>query len=320
MIYLKGEKSTKAGVRVKFYVGVTDKDWFDLLKVNGCYEVNFWKPGTSPFRALQPGGMFLFKLHSPHNFVVGGGFFASFSILPTFLAWQAFGIANGTTSLDQLNRRIEKYRGRNGISENPQIGCVILTDAFFFDQEEWIPIPSDWSPNIVQGKGYSTDTISGRYLYDAIQERLTARKARSMILGADDGKRYTEITAKHRLGQGAFRIAVTDAYQRRCAISGEKTLPVLQAAHIQPYAENGPHQVDNGLLLRSDLHTLFDDGYITIDRDYRVSVSQRLHDDYGNGRDYYKYHGQQLLILPDSTFSRPSPDFIDWHNNHVYLG
>ena len=45
----------------------------------------------------------------------------------------------------------------------------------------------------------------------------------------------------------------------------ERTLPVLEAAHINAYAHGGPHQLSNGLLLRSDLHTLFDRGYITVD-------------------------------------------------------
>lgn len=50
-----------------------------------------------------------------------------------------------------------------------------------------------------------------------------------------DGKRYgTPILMKPRLGQGAFRVLVTDAYERRCAVSGEKTLPILDAAHIGP--------------------------------------------------------------------------------------
>ena len=122
------------------------------------------------------------------------------------------------------------------------------------------------------------------------------------------------------LVRGACRVVVTDAYQRRCAITGEKTLPVLQAAHIKPYAAEGPHSVNNGLLLKSDFHTLFDGGYITIDEDYRIDVSKRLYEDYGNGRDYYKYHGQQILILPDQTVQRPDPRFIQWHNEHVYKG
>ena len=91
---------------------------------------------------------------------------------------------------------------------------------------------------------------------------------------------------------------VVDAYERRCAISGERTLPVLQAAHIRPYAQEGPHEVSNGLLLRADIHTLFDEGYLTVTPDYRVRVSRRLNADYGNGRIYYAFQDRRLAVLP----------------------
>ena len=61
-----------------------------------------------------------------------------------------------------------------------------------------------------------------------------------------------------RLGQGAFRLAVTDAYERRCAVTDEKTLPILDAAHIRAFSAGGEHDVGNGLLLRTDIHRLFD--------------------------------------------------------------
>ena len=82
---------------------------------------------------------------------------------------------------------------------------------------------------------------------------------------------------------------VTDAYERRCAITGERTLPALEAAHIKPYGSGGPHQPENGLLLRSDLHRLFDQGYITVGADDRkVNVSSRIREEFENGRDYYQ--------------------------------
>nr|WP_255575540.1 HNH endonuclease signature motif containing protein [Caproiciproducens faecalis] len=124
----------------------------------------------------------------------------------------------------------------------------------------------------------------------------------------------------HRLGQGTFRIVVTEAYQRRCAITGEKTLPVLEAAHIKPFSENGPHDIKNGLLLRSDFHTLFDDGYITINSDFVIEVSKRLNEDYGNGKDYYRYHGSKLQSMPSSSVELPSQEYIMWHNEHCYKG
>ena len=58
------------------YVGVTDFDWFTYLKNQQCDEVNFWTPGGNKnFRALSENEMFLFKLHAPRNYIVGGGFF-----------------------------------------------------------------------------------------------------------------------------------------------------------------------------------------------------------------------------------------------------
>lgn len=303
---------------MNIYVGVTDKNWYEQLKSQATDEVNFWNPGGSPFRALQENELFLFKLHYPDNYIVGGGFFVRFSLLPSFLAWQAFGEKNGTHTFEELNERIHKYRSRNNIDNNTQIGCTILTEPFWFEESDWIPAP-EWSPSIVKGKTFSTDTVVGRRLYDQIQERIPRATINSSVVSVED-PRYAESMTKHRLGQGAFRVVVTDAYQRRCAITGEKTLPVLEAAHIIPCSDKGPHIVTNGLLLKSDFHTLFDDGYITVTNDYHVEVSKRLQEDYGNGKDYYKYHGQKLFVLPDQVQQMPDNKFLEWHNEHVYLG
>jgi putative restriction endonuclease len=68
-------------------------------------------------------------------------------------------------------------------------------------------------------------------------------------------------------------------------------LPVLEAAHIRPHGSGGPHQPENGLLLRSDLHTLFDQGYMTVDADeLKVVVSGRIREEFENGRDYKPSH------------------------------
>jgi putative restriction endonuclease len=129
-----------------------------------------------------------------------------------------------------------------------------------------------------------------------------------------------ELIINPRLGQGGFRVMVMDEYARRCAITGEKTLPVLEAAHIKPYAENGPHQVSNGILMRSDLHTLFDNGYMTLTKEFHVEVSKRIREEFSNGREYYALHGQKLVSLPQHMANRPDPAFLEWHQNHCYRG
>ena len=308
---------------MKFFVAVTDNDWFDFLAARRPEEVNFWRPGgRGEFRAIQPNELVLFKLHSPRNFIAGGGFFVRHSFLPVSIAWKVFGLANGVESHEALLRKVQRYRSRKEPERDPVIGCLVLASPFFWPPDEWIRLPPDWHPNIVQGKTYDTSTPIGRRLYEAVMERMNRMAIYDAELvkeGEPESPRYgKEHIIRPRLGQGAFRVVVMEAYRRRCAVTGAKVLPVLDAAHIKPFSANGPNVVNNGLFLRQDLHTLFDRGYITIDRDYRVVVSRRLKEDFDNGQEYYVYHGKPLTVLPKAD-ERPHESFIEWHNEHVFL-
>ena len=310
---------------MRFYVGITDESWFRQLKGQDNNEnINFWKPGAATaFKVLQEGDLFLFKLHHPNDYIVGGGFFVKYSVLPTFLAWDVFGVRNGTHTLAELYERIRKYRGRKDESELMNIGCIVLSNPFFFEENAWIPAPIDWKLNIVQGKTYSTDSEIGRHLYDCVTDRIQLNTVQNGIVQdiASAGIRYgTPQIVLPRMGQRAFRVVVGDAYQRRCAITGEKSLPVLDAAHIMSFSDNGPNTVNNGLFMRTDFHALFDKGYITVDEDYTVHVSKRLHEDFDNGKEYYDYHGKKLFVIPEKKNEQPNTEFLIWHNEHVYLG
>jgi len=113
-------------------------------------------------------------------------------------------------------------------------------------------------------------------------------------------------------------VGVTDAYKRSCAIAQEHSLPALEAAHIKPYGESGPHAVYNGLLLRSDVHRLFDKGYITVTPDYHIEVSRRLREEFENGRHYYSFHGKKLCRLPVRRPDWPSNNFLKWHDENLF--
>jgi putative restriction endonuclease len=308
---------------LKFWVGVTDNNWFNFLSRQQPDEVNFWQPGgATVFRALSPGELFLFKLRSPDNAIAGGGFFVKHSLVPVSLAWEAFGPKNGLADFTALRDKILSLRHRDARAEpDPTIGCIILTQPFFLVREDWIPTPEDWKPNIVQGKTYTIEDPIAAALWVQVQERLSRQLHFDGMAyaAAEEGPRYgAEYVMRSRLGQGAFRVLVTDAYQRRCAMTGERTLPVLESAHIKPYANSGPHSVDNGLLLRSDLHKLFDLGYITVTNDMRVEVSSRIKAEYENGREYYALRGQSLISLPKETLYQPSRSYLEWHNENVY--
>lgn len=303
---------------MRYWVGVTDSDWFDHLKVRAPDEVNFWQPSAERRAVrLDAGALFLFKLHSPRNFVVGGGVYVRYSALPARLAWEAFGEKNGTPSYAVLRERVQRYRKVSSAGD-PFIGCNILNAPFFFDQKDWIPIPDTWAANTQQGRTFDTETIDGLRLWNAVQERTRhTAKTENHLESPKFGKEYL---TRARLGQGTFRVLVTEAYDRRCAVSGERTLPVLEAAHIKPYAKSGPHLISNGLLLRSDLHILFDDGYLTVTDKLEVEVSRIIKERFENGREYYRYHGKSLLAVPGEFEQRPSPEFLSWHNANVFQG
>jgi putative restriction endonuclease len=305
---------------VKLFVAVTDWNWFDFLRTRPeLGEVNFWQPGgRTSFAALQPGELFLFKLHSPRNFIVGGGVFWYATILPISLAWEAFGPANGAMLLNEMRSRVAHYRHSTVDSrEDYQIGCRILEQPFFFSEEQWLPVPTSWSSNIVTGKVFNTEQSEGQMLWEAVQDRIRY----------DTGVGLSEKTARYgepalirpRLGQGVFRIAVIDAYSRRCAVTRERTLPVLEAAHIVPFATGGEHAVNNGLLLRRDLHVLFDRGYVTVNPDHRLEVSRKIREQFENGRDYYALHGRPIDV-PERFDLRPTRSSLEWHNKEKYLG
>lgn len=302
---------------VKAFVGVTDWDWFRQLRREEPDDVNFWRPSGQAFHALQPGDPFLFKLHAPRNVIAGGGFFVEARQLPVSQAWLAFETRNGVRDVDELLIRIERYRRGHTIGSpaDPVIGAVLLTQPFFFDDDEFLPAPSDWHPNIVVGKGYDLTTGIGAQLWGAVLERLRLRHVAEPPADRASRRAWVE----QRLGQGTFRTRVTDAYGRRCAVTGERTLPVLEAAHIKPYAQQGPNRVDNGLLLRSDLHRLFDRGLVTIEPErLTFQVSERIRHEYQNGRVYYDLAGRPLRVLPERPDEQPNRAFLEHHRSVIF--
>lgn len=306
------------------YVAVTDNDWLTFLsRLPDVDEVNFWLPGGKQLRRLTPGEPVLFKLHAPINKIAGGAFFSHGTLMPVSLVWDAFAEKNGASSFLQMRERIERYRR---VAPNPRedymIGCLILRDPFFLPRDLWLEPPRDFHRSTQQGKYYDLSSPIGQGLWAAVQDRLqgVAHARQVAESTSEPGPMYGDpIAVRPRLGQGAFRLMVTDLYQRRCAVTGEKVLPVLQAAHIRPVSAGGDHRTDNGILLRSDVHALFDRGYVTISPDHRFRVSSRLKTEFNNGEHYYRYRDSEIA-LPERIDDRPGREFLEWHADTVYKG
>src|SRR5260370_11820154 len=162
---------------MQIYVGITDADWFTHLANQSLLEeVNFWQPsGKRQFKSLVPGELFLFKLHSPNDYIVGGGLFGHHSILPVSLAWAAFEGKNGARTEEEMRARIARYRRAElDRREDYAVGCILLESPFFFEREGWIPIP-DWRPQIVQGRSYDSGVEPGKSLFARGQGLLHAK-------------------------------------------------------------------------------------------------------------------------------------------------
>jgi putative restriction endonuclease len=221
-----------------------------------------------------------------------------------------------------MRRRVGQYR-RSPIApaEDPLIGSIFVRDVMFYPSGLEMESPPAFAPNIVQGKSYSLSEEPAASYFEEALRRLLGHE-----LSGDLGSAWhlpgpvfgDPRLAPRRLGQRSFQAVVAGAYHRRCAITGDRIRPVLQAAHIKPVSSGGEHRLDNGLLLRSDAHILFDAGYLGVDPKHRLMVSPWLRNEFGNGEEFYARAGQPI-DLPDRRVDRPNREYLEWHLDEKYL-
>jgi len=315
----------------KGYIGLTDPDWYAFLEQQPrLEEVNFWQPhGNRAFRTLQAGDPFFFKLRAPRKAIAGFGFFARYEALPAWLAWECFGEANGAGDFDSMLERIIRLRRESDRAARMgdfQIGCIMISAPIFFPQDQWVTPPSNWAKTgIQQGKSYDLRHGEGKRIFeDCLQRAHTGGRYWNVEpvdqVVAGDAARYGKPSlVRPRMGQGLFSRAVRDAYGGACAVTSEHSEPVLEAAHIMPYGKGGIHAVSNGLLLRRDLHRLFDRGYVTVTPDYVFKVGDSLRNEYHNGRTYYGLDGT-VIGLPHPAALQPDRAKLEWHGREIFKG
>lgn len=308
--------------QLKALIAVTDHDWFQFLRQQPQLdEINFWRPSdTRTPQQLKPGTIVLFKLKKRFgDWIVGWATFERHDVLPAWLAWDAFEHRNGAGNFVEMRQRIESLRPGKidaaTLSGDYPIGCLMLSQPVFLADADYVRPPAGWPKNAVQGKAYDLATGEGARVW----RECLARTSNSGVIAEYKerlelpSQRYGDaVMMKPRLGQGIFRIAVMDAYGHACAVTTEHSLPALEAAHIKPYSESGAHEVPNGLLLRSDIHRLFDKGYVGVTPDLRFVASSHLKADYKNGRSYYPLDGQ-AIHLPKDPADHPDRLLLEWH-------
>jgi HNH endonuclease len=309
-------------------VALTDQRWFEYLRSLAAGgrldEVNFWRPlAQSGFRSLSPGEPFFFRLKHPINSIAGYGFFAHATRVPIQLAWDAFGERNGDPTFERFLSRIAEYRRETPLETRlgaRELTCLILREVRFLERGHWIGWEASrgWHRNIMAFKAYDLTSPEGSVLAQLLTNGQPAELVPQFAPLSIDERTRMEQMQVNREGQGSFRIRVLDAYGRRCAVTGERALPAVDAAHIQPYLGPASNHVQNGLALRADIHRLYDAGYVTVTPKYRFEVSPRLKEDFDNGEMYTRLGGKELIVLPDRPSARPSPEALDWHAANLF--
>lgn len=123
-----------------------------------------------------------------------------------------------------------------------------------------------------------------------------------------DGREWVLASIVRRRGQSAFRKSLIEAYSGACAVTGCKIEPLLEAAHIIPYLGPSTNHTQNGLLLRADIHTLFDLQLLAINPiTLTVELSPEL-----AASEYEAFSGK-TLVLPTLDVCRPSRDALRAH-------
>lgn len=189
-----------------------------------------------------------------------------------------------------------------------------------------LPEPPHWPRSNVTLMGYDLSDPASRLDTSYVADAFAALQSRARIDLAWEpdlrgvsfewnGPRFGQpLLVRPRLGQGHFKRAVAFAYRHRCAVTGSATFPSLEAAHIRPFADGGLHAVSNGLFLRTDVHRLFDRGYLSIDPDLRLRVSPQLRAHGWNGVEFYNRESAGFTITqPDDPRHHPDREALAWH-------
>ena len=306
-------------------VANTDLGWYSHFRPRDQLarfdEVNFWQPTSRQnFGALKRGQPFFLRLKRPHYAIAGFGLFARFDRMPVGLVWDVFGQRNGFADETTFRSTLARYRQK--VPSSQDLNCIVLQEVVFLPSRDWVPWRESegWSRNIVSFKTFDMAEGSGQLLAQVLastNHQTLPVFGREFEPLAADGREFESVPRAERPGQRTFRSQLLAAYNRQCAVTTEHALPVLDAAHIQPYLGRESDHPQNGIVLRSDLHRLYDRGYLTITPDLELEVSHRLRDEFNNGKRYYELRGTQIIVPEDPRLA-PSRRALDWHASNVF--
>lgn len=283
-----------------FAISPTDIDWFNFLRDNGYHtQINFWTPSLWNISQLKPGNKLYFMLKSPIRKIGGYGHFVEYKNLPLKEAWNTYGRKNGCHNKLELINRLKHYNKSIKEVDNQKIGCIILENAEFYDDLHFLNL-EEYEINFHR----SVQKIKYFKIYDPLTQPINHKVNEFELVPyiTKRQKKTTKITP--RIGQGTFRGKISQVYNNKCCVSGESTAELLEAAHIQPYINEHSNHIQNGLLLRVDIHKMYDNGLLYIDEHYEIHISSLI-----KSTHYLQLQGKKISI-PENTSLQPSKNAL----------
>jgi HNH endonuclease len=284
----------------------TTPTWFDQLALIKPERVAFWQPTPARPARIAPGERWYFKeLGAPR--ILGYGEFVGWEQLSALELFGKYGAACGYASVPELVGAFRVFDP--DVDEHTPIGNVILENFTPFDP----PLPLD---------NVNLKDLTVRFVYlegpDPIASYVAGLRPSAAIAPftlRDSGlAKRVAAARKVRVGQAAFRRLLIDVYGPVCALTGPQLEETLQAAHIQPYVDAESNHLSNGLVLRADMHVLFDLGLVTLTADMHIRVSTALQ---GRAPLIEALHGTKAK-LTSKLGLLPSPEAIGFHAREVF--
>lgn len=277
--------------------------WFQNLRDAGYSGlVNFWTSMDWKVSGIAKDTWWYFVINGK---LAGGGRFEDYAVMRVSEAWARFGFGNGAGSVPEMVGEVISQRQRNvqdkSFNPDPIVGCIALRDCVFLpDEQHALP----------EAHGLSLPGQLLKYKLLSVPPLRLVQIAGSAAqpdahgpVNKEDVRLRIQTGIANRRGPELFRRALLAAYDSKCPITGCNTVEVLEAAHIVPYLGDRTDAVANGLLLRADIHTLFDLHLLALTPKTCIVV---LHPDLRLGH-YAELHGRQLRLpqrpedWPDST-------------------
>ena len=298
-----------------FAVSVTDQDWFEFLRDREYSgQVNFWTPTPWSVKRLNAGDEWHFLLKSPVRKLSGYGVFQEYREFSIQEAWRLYGTGNGVSTESALVSLTRQYSEKNSLHPvtdvHSVIGGVILSNVEFYDDDEYLDpaqMGLDFKRQIVKFKYFDGSLVGSLGL-----EALPPTSEDEFRPIASEPTEYSKQRRKKRRGQQLFRSRLMEAYGGKCAVTGESHERVLEATHIEPYINISSNHIQNGMLLRVDIHRLMDEGLLALDNDLKLLVSSKL-----DSSSYVAYRGVQIN-LSSKTAERPSTHAVRMHREERF--